>query len=127
MVYACKFSESEIIGVLREYEEGAEVGALCRRHNISIRTFYRWKAEHGRIPPSLAARLAELESENQRLRTLLVEAALKASASGASPERAHAQSLPQGNEGRSQKPRRHWIRGRYLSRSRASSLNSSPS
>jgi putative transposase len=86
MVYVCKFSEDEIVGVLREHEAGAEVGELCRRHNISVRTFYRWKAELGRIPPSLTARLKELEEENRRLRALLVEAMLKGTASSA---RAH--------------------------------------
>lgn len=78
MVYVCKFSDDEIVGILREHEAGAEVGALCRRHNISVRTFYRWKAEHGRVPPSLTVRLKELEDENKRLRALLVEAMLKA-------------------------------------------------
>ena len=86
MVYVCKFSEDEIVGVLREHEAGAEVGALCRRHNISVRTFYRWKAEHGRVPPSLTVRLKELEEENRRLRALLVEAMLNAPASPARAE-----------------------------------------
>jgi putative transposase len=81
MVYVCKFSEDEIVGVLREHEAGAEVGELCRRHAISVRTFYRWKAEHGRVPPSLTVRLNELEEENRRLRALLVEAMLNASPS----------------------------------------------
>ncbi|MGD0565444.1 MAG: transposase [Roseiarcus sp.] len=83
MVYVCKFSDDEIVGVLREHEAGADVGALCRRHNISVRTFYRWKAEHGRVPPSLTVRLKELEEENRRLRALLVEAMLNAPASAA--------------------------------------------
>jgi len=46
-----------------------------------VSTFYRWKAEHGRVPPSLTVRLKELEEENRRLRALLVEAMLNASAS----------------------------------------------
>ncbi len=80
MVYVCKFSEDEIVAVLREHEAGADVGELCRRHAISVRTFYRWKAEHGRVPPSLTVRLKELEEENKRLRALLVDAMLAASA-----------------------------------------------
>ena len=82
MVYVCKFSEDEIVAVLREHEAGAQVGELCRRHAISVRTFYRWKADYGRVPPSLTVRLRELEQENDRLRALLIEAMLNASASG---------------------------------------------
>ncbi|HYA74431.1 MAG TPA: transposase [Roseiarcus sp.] len=93
MVYVCKFSDDEIVGVLREHEAGAEVGALCRRHNISVRTFYRWKAEHGRVPPSLTVRLKELEEENRRLRALLVEAMLNAQASPARADGAAAEKL----------------------------------
>ncbi len=102
MVYVCKFSEDEIVGVLREHEAGAEVGALCRRHAISVRTFYRWKAEHGRVPPSLTVRLKELEEENRRLRALLVEAMLNASASPArtdgAAEKLSAHAVPRQRE-----------------------------
>jgi len=127
MVYVCKLSEDEVIGVLREHESGAEVGALCRRHNISVRTFYRWKAEHGRVPPSLTGRLKELEEENQRLRALIVEAMLKASLSGASITSLREQSLLRGSESHSEAPRRYWIRFRSVTRSKASNLRPSPS
>jgi putative transposase len=80
MVFVRKFTEDEILGVLREHEAGAAVGALCRRHAISVRTFYRWKAEHGRAPLSLLQRLKALEEENARLRALLVEAMLDGAA-----------------------------------------------
>ncbi len=126
MVHVCKFSEDEIVGVLREHEAGAEVGALCRRHAISVRTFYRWKAERGRVPPSLTVRLEELEEENRRLRPLLVEAMLNASTSGASTARLRLQSSLQGSESHFESPRRCWIRFRSLTRSKASSLRPSP-
>lgn len=126
MVYARKFSEDEIVGVLREHEAGAEVGAVCRRHNISIRTFYRWKAELGRVPPSLTVRLKELEEENKRLRALLVETMLNAH-DPASAERLRSQPLLQGSDSRLERPRRYWIRIRSLTRSKALTLRASPS
>ena len=100
MVYVCKFSEDEIIAVLREHEVGAQVGELCRRHAISVRTFYRWKADYGRVPPSLTVRLKELEEENRRLRALLIESMLSAASAthpdgGAETDSAHAVSLRQ--------------------------------
>lgn len=127
MVYVRKFSEDEIVGVLREHEAGAEVGAVCRRHNISIRTFYRWKAELGRVPPSLTVRLKELEEENKRLRALLVETMLNVCDSGASAEPLRPQPLVHGRESRLQMPRRYRIRLQFLTRSKALSPRASPS
>jgi putative transposase len=85
MVYVCKFTEDEIVDVLREHEAGADLAELCLRHNFSIRTFYRWKARFGRVPLSVAMRVKELEEENARLRALLVETMLN---NGAPPTRA---------------------------------------
>jgi putative transposase len=85
MVYVCKLTEDEIVEVLREHEAGVDLTELCRRHNFSIRTFYRWKARLGRVPVSVAMRVKELEEENARLRELLVEAMLS---NGALPARA---------------------------------------
>jgi putative transposase len=78
MVFVRNFTEDEILAVLREHEAGAAVGPLCRRHAISIRTFYRWKAEFSRAPLSLLQRVKALEAENARLRALLIEAMLGA-------------------------------------------------
>jgi putative transposase len=85
MVYVCKFTEDEIVDFLREHEAGADLTELCRRHNFSIRTFYRWKSRFGRVPVSVAMRVKELEEENARLRELLVETMLS---NGPHPARA---------------------------------------
>ena len=69
-----RFSEEQIIGILREAESGAEpVGELCRRHGISEQTFYRWRRKFGGLEVSEAKRLRELERENARLKRLVAE------------------------------------------------------
>lgn len=71
-----RFSEEQIIKVLKEHEAGAGTGDLCRRHGISQGTFYKWKAKYGGMEVSDARRLKELEDENRRLKKLLAEAEL---------------------------------------------------
>ena len=71
-----RFSEEQIIGVLKEAEAGAKVSELCRRHGISDATFYKWKAKYGGLEVSEARRLKSLEDENRRLKKLLAEAML---------------------------------------------------
>jgi putative transposase len=75
-----RFTEEQIIGVLREQEAGAKVGDLCRRHGISDATFYNWKAKFGGMDVSDAKRLKALEDENARLKKLLAEQMLDAAA-----------------------------------------------
>ncbi len=75
-----RFTEEQIIGVLREQEAGATTAEVCRRHGISEQTFYRWKAKYGGMSPSDASRLKSLEDENRRLKTLLAESMLDVSA-----------------------------------------------
>ena len=75
-----RFSEEQIIGVLREQEAGGSTSDVCRRHGISEQTFYRWKAKYGGMAPSDAARLKSLEDENRRLKKLLAEAMLDVAA-----------------------------------------------
>jgi putative transposase len=75
-----RFSEDQIIGVLREQEAGVATADVCRKHGISEQTFYRWKAKYGGMTPSDAARLKTLEDENRRLKRLLAEAMLDVSA-----------------------------------------------
>jgi putative transposase len=71
-----RFSEEQIIGILREYEAGAKLHELCRRHNISQTTFYKWRAKYGGMTVSEAKRLKSLADENRRLKELLAEALL---------------------------------------------------
>lgn len=75
-----RFTEEQIIGVLREQEAGAKVSDLCRRHGISDATFYNWKAKFGGMDVSDAKRLKALEDENARLKKLLAEQMLDAAA-----------------------------------------------
>jgi putative transposase len=71
-----RFSEEQIIGVLREHEAGAKTEEVCRRHGISSATFYKWKAKYGGRDVSEARRLKSLEDENRRLKKLLAESLL---------------------------------------------------
>ena len=72
-----RFTEEQIIGILREYEAGAKLDELCRRHNVSQTTFYKWRAKYGGMTVSDAKRLKELETENARLKKLLAESLLE--------------------------------------------------
>lgn len=71
-----RFTEEQIIAVLREAEAGAKTKDLCRRHGISEPTFYNWKAKYAGMTVSEARRLRELESENSKLKCLLADAEL---------------------------------------------------
>ena len=71
-----RFTEEQIIGVLREQEAGMKVGEVCRKHGISEPTFYAWKSKFGGMSISDAKRLKQLEEENAKLKKLLAEAML---------------------------------------------------
>jgi len=71
-----RFSEEQIIAVLKESEAGAKTKDLCRRHGISEATLYNWKAKYAGMTVSEARRLRELEAENSKLKRLLAEAEL---------------------------------------------------
>lgn len=71
-----RFTEEQMIGVLREQEAGATTAEVCRRHGISEQTFYRWKAKYGGMEKGDAARLKQLEEENRRLKKLVADQAL---------------------------------------------------
>ena len=71
-----RFTEEQIIGVLREQEAGVQTADLCRKHGISPATFYQWKSKFGGLDVSEARRLRTLEAENVRLKKLLAEAML---------------------------------------------------
>ena len=71
-----KFSEEQIVAVLRQVEMGAKVFDVCRKHGISDATFYNWKARYGGMDVSQLRRLKELEGENAKLKKMYAELAL---------------------------------------------------
>ena len=75
-----RFSEEQIIGILREQEGGQPTADVCRRHGISGATFYKWKAKFGGLDVSEARRLEALEDENAKLKKLLAEQMLDVAA-----------------------------------------------
>jgi putative transposase len=68
-----RFSEGQIIAILKEQEAGSPTSEVCRRHGISQPTFYAWKAKFGGMEASDAKRLKALEDENRKLKKLLAE------------------------------------------------------
>uniref|UniRef100_UPI0040484595 IS3 family transposase n=1 Tax=Rheinheimera sp. TaxID=1869214 RepID=UPI0040484595 len=73
-----KFSDSQILAILKQAEAGAPVPELCREHGMSSATFYKWRAKFGGMDASMMARLKELETENTRLKKMYAEERLKA-------------------------------------------------
>lgn len=71
-----RFTEEQIIAILREQEAGLGTAEICRKHGVSSATFYAWKAKYGGLDVSQARRLKTLEDENARLKKLLAEAML---------------------------------------------------
>lgn len=71
-----RFTEEQIIAILKESEAGAKNQDLCRKHGITEQTFYRWRSKYGGMQISEAKRLRELETENRKLKQLLAEAHL---------------------------------------------------
>jgi putative transposase len=71
-----RFSEEQIIGILKEHEAGVSVADLCRKHGVSDASIYNWKARFGGMDVSEARRLKALEDENARLKRLLADAML---------------------------------------------------
>ncbi len=75
-----RFTEEQIIGILKEHEAGVPVADLCRKHGISNASLYNWKAKYGGMDVSEARKLKALEDENARLKKLLADAMLDNSA-----------------------------------------------
>lgn len=73
-----RFSESQIIAILKQADGGTPVPELCREHGMSSALFYRWRSKFGGMDASLMARLKELEEENRRLKKMYAEERLKA-------------------------------------------------
>jgi putative transposase len=72
-----RFTEEQIVGVLKESEAGAKTPELCRKHGISPATFYKWKSKFGGLEVSDVAKMRGLEDENRRLKRLLADSALQ--------------------------------------------------
>ena len=71
-----RFTEEQIIGILREQEAGVPVADLCKKHGLSSPTFYKWKAKYGGMDVSEARRLKALEEENAKLKRMLADSML---------------------------------------------------
>lgn len=71
-----RYTEEQIVGILKEHEAGLGTEELCRRHGISQQTFYRWKAKYGGLEEGDARRLRALEDENRRLKRLVADLSL---------------------------------------------------
>lgn len=72
-----RFSDSQILAILKQAESGVAVPELCREHGMSSASFYKWRAKYGGMDASLMARLKELEDENRRLKKMYAEERLK--------------------------------------------------
>jgi putative transposase len=73
-----RFTDSQIMSVLKQAEAGTPVIDLCREHGISNATFYKWRAKFGGMDVSLMAKMKEFEDENRRLKKLYVDAQMRA-------------------------------------------------
>jgi len=71
-----RFTEEQIVSILREQEAGVATAELCRKHGVSSATFYKWKAKYGGLDVSEARRLKALEDENAKLKRMLADAML---------------------------------------------------
>jgi putative transposase len=71
-----RFTEEQIIGILKEADAGGQISELCRRHGITETTFYRWRKKYGGLDGTEARRLKQLEDENRRLKRIVADQAL---------------------------------------------------
>jgi len=72
-----RYTDTQIIAILKQNELGTPVSDLCREHSMSSATFYKWRAKYGGMDASLMKRMKELESENRRLKKMYAEERLK--------------------------------------------------
>ena len=73
-----RYSDAQILGILKQNEQGVSVNDLCRGHGMSSAQFYKWRARYGGMDASMMKRLKELEAENARLKKMYAEEKLKA-------------------------------------------------
>jgi putative transposase len=72
-----KFSETQIVGILKQYDQGVSAADLCREHGISTATLYNWKAKFGGLDASQLKRIKELEEENSKLKQMYANVSLQ--------------------------------------------------
>jgi putative transposase len=75
-----RFTETQIVGIVKESEAGANTKELCRKHGVSPQTFYKWKAKYGGLEISDVAKLRALEDENRRLKRIVADLTLNVDA-----------------------------------------------
>lgn len=73
-----RFTDSQILSILKQAENGTPVAELCREHGMSSAAFYKWRSKYGGMDASLMARMKELEKENARLKRMYADAQLRA-------------------------------------------------
>ena len=73
-----RFTDSQIIAILKQAESGTPVPELCREHGISSATFYKWRSKYGGMDASMMSRMKELEEENRRLKKMYAESQMSA-------------------------------------------------
>ena len=73
-----RFTDSQIMAILKQAEAGTPVLEICREHGISSALFYRWRAKYGGMDVSMMARMKELEDENRRLKKMYIDAQMRA-------------------------------------------------
>jgi putative transposase len=73
-----RYTDSQILSILKQNESGSTVPDLCREHSMSTATFYKWRSKYGGMDASLMKRMKELEDENRRLKKMYAEEKLKA-------------------------------------------------
>lgn len=73
-----RYTDSQIMAILKQAEAGTPVPQLCREHGMSSATFYKWRSKYGGMDASMVSRLKELEAENQRLKKMYAEAQMSA-------------------------------------------------
>ena len=72
-----RFTETQIVSILKEADAGMKVSEICRKHGISDATYYKWKSKYGGLEASDLKRIKELESENSRLKRMYADLALE--------------------------------------------------
>lgn len=75
---AARYSDSQIMAILKQAEAGSTVPDLCREHGMSSASFYKWRAKFGGMDVSMMTRMRELEDENKRLKKMYIEAQMQA-------------------------------------------------